>query len=75
MPHYDSAARVVCPFYKTQRDMTVTCEGLHKKQDIKMLFKNKRDKERHLEKYCECADYLNRCKLAYILQQKYEDMQ
>lgn len=67
------AKNVICPFYKADTVVTISCEGpFDACVRIQMLFENKRGNELHFRAYC-CQAY-HYCEVyRMIYKTKYED--
>ena len=65
--HISNAAR--CPFYRSEDDLRVVCEGPARGSSLHVVLRSKEQKKRYTDKYC-CDDY-GRCAVAQSLFTKY----
>lgn len=61
---------VQCPFYKTDKGAKLVCEGIDEQCNTHHQYKDKKDKERRMRKYC--GENYEKCELYKILKKKYE---
>jgi hypothetical protein len=62
---------VVCPFFREQAAVTVTCEGPTDNTKVKLLFYSKNQKDIYMQLRC-CGAY-HGCRLAKMAEGKYEE--
>ena len=65
-----ASVNVKCPFYLSEEEKKIHCEGLEKGSRTALEFRGKQLKENVKGKYCN-GDY-EKCKLYTIINQKYE---
>lgn len=59
----------ICPFYKSDKKMAMTCEG-----DVEVVFKDKESLRRHQSEFCASFGYIN-CPIAERILKEYEQEQ
>lgn len=62
--------KVICPYYFGSDKITISCEGMSKREQNIRKFASKSYKKRHFEQYCCSYDY-KECFLAKIIEKKY----
>ena len=65
-----ASVNVKCPFYITEEEKKILCEGLEKGSRIALEFRGKQYKEKVKEKYCN-GDF-EKCKVYKPTNDKYE---
>jgi len=70
MPTDYASVNVKCPFYLSEEEKKIHCEGLEKGSRIALEFRGKQYKENVKEKYCN-GDF-EKCKLYKPINDKYE---
>ena len=60
---------VVCPYFREQGAVTVSCEGPTDNTKLKVLFRDKNQKDIYMRLRC-CDDY-GMCKLAMMQEARY----
>lgn len=61
----------LCPFYVTNGDMDIRCEGVISRTRCTSRFPSKAEKERHMDRYCR-NEYAA-CRLSRVLDAKYDE--
>lgn len=57
-----------CPYYISETEQSITCEGIQEKMKNVIRFQNKSEKKTYQEEYC--AKYPNGCRLSKVLNEK-----
>ena len=60
-----------CPFYDTEDNKGVTCEGITRESALVLRFRGRAHKDRHTKHFCD--DMYERCMIYRMLMEKYED--
>lgn len=71
MANFTGGANTVCPFYDTENNTSITCEGIFAPSVITMRFKCSKDKKVWQEENCFLFEY-EKCPVARGLIEKYE---
>ena len=70
---FSNNAKIFCPFFKEQRDLSIRCEGMFiGTHSTKIVFKNKEAKNEHLYDYCINSKCYLGCPIAIAIQEKLE---
>lgn len=67
--HYSEAK---CPFYKSDSDRCVMCEGINDKTVIKLVFGNNQDFVKYFRTFCGSNQY-QRCIINRAVNEKYKN--
>lgn len=66
-------ANALCPFYKSEYQNSVSCEGIEDGTVASMIkFKNSSDKSKFVNKYCTTKDY-TKCSMYKTILGKYKE--
>ncbi len=65
-----NSVNVKCPFYITDDSKSITCEGFKTGCDTRNRFKNKNNKDVHMEEHCQ-KDY-KKCGIYKLASEKYK---
>ena len=71
MKKRDNSANIKCPYYVTNGDRYVTCEGVYT-DIIKQRFSDEYAINAHQRKMC--FNYPNKCAIARMLDEKYKEV-
>jgi hypothetical protein len=71
MPVQYEDVDVLCPFFKRQTVVSISCEGLTDDMGIKLCFQNAKAKDIHAEVFCNCK-YKN-CEIYGMVEKKYDE--
>lgn len=72
MATYSTNGKIFCPFFKTQRDRAITCEGIGLCSLSIQEFKTNALKKNHVISVCSSKDYANHCPFAMALSSLYD---
>lgn len=61
----------LCPFYVTNGELEIRCEGVISRTRCNSKFPNKAAKENHMDRFCR--DDYRRCRLCRTLEEKYDE--
>lgn len=59
----------LCPFYRSEDDFRVLCEGVVDASSIHVVFQSSKKKHEYSKRYC-CGNYKS-CKVSHMLYAKY----
>lgn len=62
---------VVCPYYRSNEQRKILCEGIQDKAYIHLVFSNWLDKRPYMQNYCCSMDNYNNCRIADMLNLKH----
>lgn len=62
-------SQIKCPYFMTEIEKTIRCEGVAKGSINALKFDNKEDKMAYIEKYC--LNYPNDCHICKAAENKY----
>jgi hypothetical protein len=65
----------VCPFYKHETEVTVSCEGIIGARAVVIKFGDPNKAWSHKENYCKDMDGYQRCAICKALMEKWEGIQ
>lgn len=65
------SAFALCPFYRLQSNTWVQCEGIEDGSTVKLAFKATQHAQEYIRQFCN-GDW-DACRIARMLNQKYED--
>ena len=72
MASTQGTADVVCPFYSSHSNKSITCEGCFDKSRMTLRFDMAEDKKAHFVLFC-CRDY-QQCEMyCMVMRRKYSD--
>ena len=71
MPRTYHEALIICPFYRSMAQKSITCEGITDDCVLKLLFTSPDKRDLHRQIFCECK-YKN-CEIYTMLENKYEE--
>lgn len=61
MTNWD-AVNTVCPFYKTEDDKSISCEGIINNKCTRHIFTKSSSKKQHKNDYCNSVDNYQKCR-------------
>jgi hypothetical protein len=67
-----ASKRIVCPYYMSEAQQAIKCEGVEESASSHLTFKCREDKRDYQEKYC-CGAWKD-CRLADMLERKWEEL-
>ena len=73
MPNNRYSAKVICPFYRNETKLTITCESPIRGTGLMLRFSGKEWKEQHQKHVCCTFCYAAVCPIAGLLVKKYEE--
>ena len=71
MPRTYNEGLIMCPFYKSMAQKSISCEGITEECIIKLLFTSPAKRDMHRKVFCDNR-YKN-CELYRMLEAKYEE--
>ena len=60
-----------CPFYDTEDNNKITCEGITGESTLTIKFRKRAPKDHHAKYFCD--DMYDKCMVYRMLMEKYED--
>lgn len=64
---------VVCPFYRTNDNNRVCCDGVSEGNTINVVFGDSTRRKRYMECYCNSIENYKNCKICEMLRDKWGD--
>lgn len=71
MPRTYNEGLIICPFYKSMAQKSITCEGITDECITKTIFTSPEKRDMHRKVFCE-RKYKN-CEIYRMLEKKYEE--
>lgn len=66
-----AARYVICPFYKSQGQLVIKCEGISKRKLTNICFQTPEERTEYRKAHCESFEYEKNCDVCRSLLEKY----
>lgn len=66
---------IVCPFYKKEAHLVISCEGINQYTSLRLFFITKEFQNKHEVRYCMNLTNYKKCPLYTIIAKQYENME
>lgn len=71
MPNLENAAKCICPYYLSEGEKSICCEGVISGTRTLSRFASTQEREQHQRSACQSYQYAKMCSVARMLDIRY----